>query len=355
MDTAVCEISRGFMKHYTLAELATKTSSQLVGDPNHKITDVADLQTAENHDASFLANPRYEQAMKKSLAGVIFVDASVQLIPGRNFLISNNPSKAFQLLVDSIHEETRGSSAYTGIHHTAIIHHSCTIGQNVTIGPYAVIDKDAIIGDRSIISAHCTIGPSTTIGSDCLIHPSVIIRERCCIGNRVILQPGVVIGSCGFGYITDAQGKHSKLNQVGTVTIEDDVEIGANTTIDRARFKTTLIRKGTKIDNLVQIGHGVIIGENNIIVAQTGIAGSSKTGRNVVLGGQVAVNGHIELADGVMVAGCSGVSKTLSKAGKYNGIPAVPLKEYNRNSVYLRNIESYVKRLEALEKKMNDE
>ena len=132
----------------------------------------------------------------------------------------------------------------------------------------------------------------------------VIIRERCRIGNRVIIQPGAVIGSCGFGYITNKQGKHAKLNQVGSVEIGDDVEIGANTTIDRARFKSTQIGKGTKIDNLVMIGHGVTIGEDNIIVAQTGIAGSTTTGRNVVLGGQVAVNGHIHLGDGVMVAGC---------------------------------------------------
>lgn len=341
-------------KSFTLAELAEKTHSKLVGNPQHIITDVADLQTAQETDASFLANMRYDQAMRKSSAGVIFVDTTIQLPPSRNFLISNNPSQAFQQVIDAFHSDAQETSGFTGIHPTAVIHEQCKVGKNVSIGPNTVLDKGAIIGSNTMIHAGCYVGPHCTIGSDCVIHARVTIRERCRIGNRVILQPGAVIGSCGFGYITDKQGKHTKLNQVGTVTIEDDVEIGANTAIDRARFKTTRIGRGTKIDNLVQIAHGVEIGEDNIIVAQTGIAGSTKTGRNVVLGGQVAINGHIELGDGVMVAACSGVSKSLPEAGKYNGIPAVPLQEYNRNAVYLRNIGDYIKQLKELQAKVDE-
>lgn len=178
------------------------------------------------------------------------------------------------------------------------------------------------------------------------------VRELCIIGNRVILQPGVVVGSCGFGYITDKQGRHTKLNQLGNVIIEDDVEIGANTTIDRSRFKNTEIRRGTKIDNLVQIGHGVILGEDNIIVAQTGIAGSSKLGKNVILAGHVAVAGHLQICDRVVVAGCSGVTKSITEAGKYGGVPAVPLQEYNRNAVYLRNIEASIQKIKELESRL---
>lgn len=337
---------------FTLAELAKLTNSELVGNPQHIINDVADLQTAKENDASFLANARYEQAMKESSAGVIFVDASLEVVPERNFLVNSNPSQAFQKLIDLFHPNALEFSDFSEVHPTAVVHKSSTIGKNVTIGPRAVIDKNVTIGNNSVISAGCYVGPSTTIGTDCLLHPNVVIRERCIIGNRVIIQPGAVIGSCGFGYITDKNGVHTKLNQVGNVILEDDVEIGANTTIDRARFKATHIKRGSKIDNLVQIGHGVVVGEHNIIVAQTGIAGSTTTGRNVVLGGQVAVNGHIHLGDGVMIAGCSGVSKTLPEAGKYGGIPAVPLKEYNRNSVFLRNIETYVKQLKELEKKV---
>lgn len=338
---------------FTLEELAKRTNSKLVGNPNHTITDVADLQSAGATDASFLANPRYEKAMQESKAGVIFVDSTVQLVPERNFLINSNPSQAFQCVVDTLHANALEFSGFSGIHPTAIIHPTSTIGSNVTIGPHAVIDKGVTIGANTTISAGCYIGPATTIGSECFLHPGVIIRERCKIGNRVIIQPGAVIGSCGFGYLTDKQGKHTKLNQVGNVILEDDVEIGSNTTIDRARFKSTHIKKGTKIDNLVQIGHGVVVGEDNIIVAQTGIAGSTTTGRNVVLGGQVAVNGHIHLGNGVMVAGCSGVSKSLPEAGKYGGIPAVPLHEYNRNSVFLRNIETYINQLKELQTKVD--
>lgn len=339
-------------KSFSLAELATQTRSQLVGKPEHRIFGVADLSSAESTDASFLANQRYEQAMRKSSAGVIFIHPSTTVLPERNFLINENPSQAFQHVVDSFSSELQELSGFTGIHPSAIIHETCSIGKNVTIGPHAVIDKEATIGEGTFIGAGCCVGPYTTIGKDCILHVRVTVRERCIIGNRVILQPGVVIGSCGFGYTTSKEGKHIKLNQVGNVTIGDDVEVGANTTIDRSRFKTTLIGSGTKIDNLVQIGHGVSLGTDNIIVAQTGIAGSTTTGRHVIIGGQAAIAGHIQIGDGVMVAACSGVSKSLPEAGKYGGVPALPLNEYNRLSVYQRNIESYVKRIEELEKEI---
>jgi UDP-3-O-[3-hydroxymyristoyl] glucosamine N-acyltransferase len=191
-----------------------------------------------------------------------------------------------------------------------------------------------------------------SVGSGCLFYPHVIIREKCTIGNRVILQPGAVIGSCGFGFTTDALGKHTKLDQLGTVIIEDDVEVGANTTIDRARFKSTIIAKGTKIDNLVQIGHNVHIGPDNIIVSQTGIAGSTKTGKNNVFGGQTGIVGHLEIADYVMIATRGGVSKSILKAGKYAGSPVMGLSEYNRQQVYLRKIETYIEQIETLETRL---
>lgn len=345
------------MRSYKLEELAKLTNTKLVGNAAHLITNVADLESATEKDASFFVSPphhganRYEQMMTRSSAGVIFVDAKANLIEGRNFLISENPSLAFQILVDHLFEDAKELSGFSNIHPTAVIHPSAKIDESVRIGPYAVIDKNTQIGKGSQIGSGVYIGPNCKIGTDCLIHPHVTIRERCQLGNRVILQPGAVIGSCGFGYTPDKQGRHIKLNQVGTVTIEDDVEIGANTTIDRSRFKTTLIKRGTKIDNLVQIGHGVEVGEDNIIISQSGIAGSSKTGRHVILAGRTAVAGHIQLDDGVMVAALSGVSKSL-KRGKYNGIPAVPVDEYNRNAVYLRNIEKTVNRLKELEKRL---
>lgn len=346
-------------KTFTLAELATYTNSKLVGNPQHCINNVADLESASSEDVSFLANPRYEQAMRSSKAGVIFVEPTTALIENRNFLIHENPSKAFQMTVEIFYKDSQEHSAFQGIHPSAIIHSSCQIGKAVTIGPHAVLDKNVTIGEGTFIGAGCYIGPGTAIGKGSLIHPRVIIREFCVIGDRVILQPGAVIGSCGFGYLTDKEGQHTKLKQLGNVVVEDDVEIGANTTIDRARFKTTRIGRGTKIDNLVQIGHGVILGEHNIIVAQTGIAGSTQTGKHVIIGGQAAIAGHIKIADGVMITGKAGVTKSVTKSGKYGGLAGVlPLDEFNRNSVFLRNIEKYIQeikslqlRIEALEKK----
>lgn len=339
-------------KKFTLKELAELTNSRLVGSPDYEISDVADLENASPEHASFLSNPRYLQMMQNSKAGVVFVDKEAPQIEGRNYLISENPSKAFQKLIDTIHPPRIHPTGFTGIHTSAVIHPTAKLSEGVSVGPHAVIDEGACIGARSFIGAGSYIGPETQVGEDCLIHARVVIRENCVIGNRVIIQPGAVIGSCGFGYLTE-QGKHIKLNQVGYVEIEDDVEIGANTTIDRARFQCTRVGKGTKIDNLVQLGHAVRLGQHNIIVAQTGIAGSTTTGKYVVLAGQVAIAGHLHMEDGVTVAGKSGVTKSLP-SGKYGGIPAMKIEEYNRNQVFLRNIEKYVKRIEALEKKLAD-
>lgn len=340
-------------KRFDLETLATLINCRLVGNPQHEISGVADLETATPQDASFFSNPRYEQAMRHSNAGVIFVDSQVPLLQDKNYLICDQPSRSFQELIDIFHPPRQNPSGFKGIHPTAVIHDTAQLEEGVVVGPHAVIDEGVKIGVKTFIGAGTYIGPDTTIGSSCVIHPRVVIREECQIGHRVIIQPGAIIGSCGFGYTTDKQGRHIKLNQVGNVVIEDDVEIGANTTIDRARFKSTRVGQGSKIDNLVQLGHGVTVGAHNIIVAQTGIAGSTSTGRYVVLAGQVAVAGHLHLSDGVTVAGKSGVSKSLS-TGKYGGIPVMPLEEYNRNQVYLRNIGKYIEQLRTLTKRLEN-
>ena len=335
----------------TLAELAALTGAQFVGDPAYAITGVNTLDEAVASDVSFLANPRYEEAMRRSAAGVVCVAPNVVLPEGRNFLISPQPSHTFQQIVEHLLAHALPKPAKIGIHPTAIIDPTAKIGKNVSIGPYVVIEESSVVGDGCVIDSHCHIGCNVELGQECHLYPSCVVRERCKLGNRVILQPGVVIGSCGFGYLTNAVGVHVKLEQLGIVVLEDDVEIGANSTIDRARFQTTRVRKGTKIDNLVQIGHNVEIGEKNLIAAQTGVAGSAKTGAYVMLGGQVGVLGHITLENEVMVATRGGVSKSLKK-GTYRGSPAIPISEYNRQEVYIRRLEQYAKRLEALEKKV---
>lgn len=344
-------MSDSLAKKYTLKELASLTESQLVGDPDLVITGVESLESATLEDISFLANLRYKEAMNRSKAGAIFISPAIDRPEERNYLVHEQPSVAFQKTVSLFLDSPYNQSGFTNIHETAVIHPSVTLGKNLQIGPYVTIDQGANIADNTQILSHVSIGAGVFIGENCLIYPHVTIRERCKLGNRVTIQPGAVIGSCGFGFSTDATGVHTKLAQLGIVEIEDDVEIGANTTIDRARFKKTLIGKGTKIDNLVQIGHNVILGKHNIIVSQTGISGSAKTGRNVVLGGQCGVVGHLEIPDGTMVASRGGISKTLPP-GKYSGAPALPITEYNRQQVHLRKIADYVKRIEQLEKQM---
>lgn len=342
-------------KKFSLAELASLVEATLIGDGAYIISGVETLESATAEDASFLANPRYADAMRCSQAGVICISPQDLVLPGKNFFVSDNPSRTFQKLVELFLPVEWNRSGFTDIHPTAVIHPTAHISKNVQIGPYAVIDQFAEIGEGTTIHASVSIGPYVQIGNNCVLYPHCVVRERCTLGNRVILQPGAVIGSCGFGYTTDAMGKHTKLDQLGIVILEDDVEIGANTTIDRSRFKITRIGKGTKIDNLVQIGHNVILGQDNIIVSQTGIAGSTKTGKNVVMGGQAGIVGHIEIGDHVMIATRGGVSKSIKQSGKYAGSPVMPLADYNRQQVHLRKIAHYVDILESLQEGLKED
>ncbi len=340
-------------KKYTLAELAELTQSTLIGAPDYCIIGVDALDSACPEDASFLANPRYRSLLKETKAGVICIDRQTEPEDGKNFLVSDDPSRTFQIILEALSFSSNNASGFIGIHPTAVIHPSAKIGHDVHIGPYCVIDQGVTIGDRTKLGASVSIGPGVTIGEDCHFYAHSIVREKCIVGNRVVLQPGAVIGSCGFGFTTNAKGEHQKLEQLGHVIVEDDVEIGANTTVDRARFKLTRIGKGTKIDNLVQIGHNVHLGSSNIVVSQTGIAGSVKTGKNVVFGGQAGVVGHLEIADYVMIATRGGVSKSITEAGgKYAGGPVMNLSDYNRQQVHLRKITSYVKQIDQLEKRL---
>ena len=328
---------------FTLEEIQKLIGAELVGHGQKSVTGAAGIASAGEDQITFLANPRYRPLLKESQAGAIILSKEDALEEGKNYLIVSNPTSAFQICIEAFYKKKKLLTR-AGIHSTAVIDPSVTLGQGVIVGPYAVIEAGASIGDRTRIDAHCFVGSEVRIGTDCHLYPHSIVREECTLGNRVILQPGAVIGSCGYGYYTDKTGKHIKLNQIGIVEVQDDVEIGANTTIDRARFDKTIIGQGTKIDNLVQIGHNVEIGKNCLIVAQVGIAGSTKLGNNVILGGQVGITGHIELKDNVMVAACSGVSKTL-EAGKYAGTPAEPIQLHMRALAVLRQLAKSRKKL----------
>lgn len=340
------------LRSFSLQELAELTGAQLVGDPNHCITGIDALETATGSDVSFLANLRYKSMMERSAAGVICIDETIPRSAGKNYLISKDPSATFQVIAKALLSTALNRTGFQNIHPSAVIHPDAIVSSDAHIGPCAVVDQGACIGARTRLFPHVYVGAYAQIGSDCLLHAHATVREGCILQDRVVLQPGAVIGSCGFGFSTNASGEHSKQEQLGIVILEEDVEVGANTTIDRARFKVTRIGKGTKIDNLVQIGHNVSLGRHNIIVSQTGISGSTTTGRNVVLGGQTGVVGHIHIGDGVMVAARGGISKSITTPGKYAGVPVMELGEHNRQQVLVRKISQFVKRIEALEQQI---
>lgn len=327
-------------KSRPLRELAELTGATIVGDPDYPIFGYADLDSAQKTDVSFFSHPqytetRYASAMQRSQAGAIFVKKAPESL-SHHYLVHPDPSTAFQKIVEAFCG-ARKDSYFSGIHPSAVIHPTAQIGKGVTISPLAVIDANTSVGNGSFIGAGCYIGPHVSIGEACQIHPNVTIQAHTGIGDRVVIESGAVLGSCGFGFSTNNKGEHTRIKQLGKVVVEEDVEIGANTTIDRARFTETRIGKGSKIDSNVVIGHNVQIGCHTILCGHVGVAGSAKIGSHVVIAGQCGINGHITLDDGVMVAAKSGVTKSLSK-GKYSGYPAEPVAEFNRAQATLRKL-----------------
>ncbi len=304
----------------TLGEIAQIIGGEVVGDPNITITGVCGIKEAEEGDLTFVANNRYLALMNQTRASAIITSREVKSAP-KSIIRTDNPSLAFAKMVSLL--APNEAHHPKGIHSTAIIGKDVKFGQNTAIHAYVVIEDNVEIGDNTIIYPNVYIGHYTKVGSDCLIYSHVSIRERVSIGNRVFIHSGSVIGGDGFGFAT-VKGVHHKIPQIGTVIIEDDVEIGANVTIDRARFGKTIIGKGTKIDNLVQIAHNVEVGENSIIVAQTGISGSTLIGKGVTLAGQSGVAGHITIGDNAVVAAQAGVTKSVAPNTCVSGYPAKP-------------------------------
>jgi len=339
------------MKKFLLKELADFLKVGFEGNGDQLITGVGGLDEASASHVSFLANPKYAESMARSRAGAICVGLDQPPVPGKNFLKCPHPSESFQKLVELFIPPLPVSDFSRGIHPTAVIDKTAIVDVGVHIGPYCVIGAGVRIQTGTRLIAHVFIGEGCKIGKDCLLYTHVTVRENCFLGDHVIIQPGAVIGSCGFGYLTTKEGTHQKLQQLGSVILEDHVEIGANTTLDRARFHQTKISKGSKIDNLVQIGHNVEVGEHNLIVSQVGIAGSSKTGHHVILGGQVGVVGHVEIASGTLVGAKGGISKSVTKPGRYSGVPIQPLDEYNRQQVLIRKLPELFEKVKKLEVK----
>ena len=298
---------------FTLQEVATTSGGELIGDPSLQITGAASLVEATAGEISFFGNRKYIGLLRKTRASAVFVPTDFAESIGAAQIRVANPTKAFEQVV--LKFAPKPITFPPGIHPSAVVDPSARLGERVSVQPHAVVEAGTMIGDDTIIGAGSYIGHETVMGSACLIYPLVTIRERSCIGSRVIIHSGSVIGADGFGFEM-IDGRHQKLQQLGIVQIDDDVEIGANTTVDRARFGRTWIQEGVKIDNLVQIAHNVVIGKNSVIVAQTGISGSTRVGERVIIAGQVGVTGHIEIADGSIIAGMRGQSMKLSNKSR---------------------------------------
>ena len=333
----------------TLREIAQIVDGEVIGDGNVVITGVCGIREARKGDLTFVANVKYIPLMRQTRASAIITSRDIKAAP-KPIIRTDNPDLAFAKMISLLapNEITHPR----GIHPTAMIGKGVKLGEGVAIQPYVVIGDNAQIGDRTILYVGVFIGDHAKIGSDTLVYPHVTIRERVEIGNRVIIHSGTVIGSDGFGFST-VKGVHVKIPQIGTVKIEDDVEVGANVTIDRARFGVTHIKRGTKIDNLVQIAHNVVIGEHSIIVAQTGISGSTVVGNGVVIAGQTGIVGHITIGDNTVIGARSGVIKSIPPNSVILGAPAKPISKFKETNACLQRLPKLYETVRLLEEKVN--
>ena len=333
----------------TLAELADRCQATLRGNPTHQIERVATLDAAGPQDLVFIASNRYLDQLTGLRAGAIILDEYAAQHCHGNLLISANPRLCYARAAALLHPPVR---PMPGCHKSAVIDASAHIDPTATVDAQAVIEAGAIIGARTVIGAGAIVSRDSRIGVDCWLHAHVVVAERCVLGDRCIVQAGAVIGSDGFGFAQDGQ-RWEKTPQLGRVVIGDDVEIGANTTIDRGALGDTVIERGVKLDNLIQIAHNVIIGEDTAIAACVGIAGSTRIGKRCTLAGQVGVVGHIEIADDVHVTGATVVSRSIHEPGTYSsGSPLEPYQSWLKNAVRMRQLDDMARRLKKLEQKI---
>lgn len=340
----------------TVADIAQFIHGEVIGDSSVEVTGCSGIQEARPGNITFLVGDKYLDQAAASQASVIIIPRQMSL-PGKTVIKADHPSLAFTKVLT--HFFLQPYQHPEGIDPTAIISPDARVHETAVVGPYTIIEAGAVIGPGAVIYGQCYVGRETVVGEKTLIYPSVVLREQTVIGKHVIIHSGTVIGCDGYGYVT-VDGKHAKIPQIGIVVVEDDVEIGANVTIDRARFDKTVIGEGTKIDNLVHIAHNVIIGKHCLIVAQVGISGSTRVGNYVVLAGQVGVVGHLTIGDGAVVAAQSGISKSIKPGEQVFGTPAQPIKQAFRTNAHVQRLDHYVDtirelrhRIEALEKKIS--
>jgi UDP-3-O-[3-hydroxymyristoyl] glucosamine N-acyltransferase len=333
---------------FTVDQIAQLIQGTVDGDGSASISTFHKIEDGQTGSISFLANPKYESYLYQSKATAIIVadDLILKEKPLATLIKVKDPYSAFTVLLQKYQEFT--SDKETGIQQPSSIAETAKIGSDLYLGPFSSIGSNSTLGDNNYIAAHVTIGNKVSIGNNCMIYPGVVICNDTIIGNNCTIHSNAVIGSDGFGFAPQSDGSFSTIPQLGNVVLEDNVSVGANTTIDRATMGSTLIRSGVKIDNLVQIAHNVEVGTNTAIAAQTGVSGSTKIGKNCLIGGQVGVAGHITIADKTIVTAQSGVTKTVKKEGQIlGGTPASPNSEYLKRNALLRQLPDLLKRIES--------
>lgn len=337
---------------FTAITIAGFLKGEIEGNPDIKVNTIAKIEEGIEGALSFLANPKYEHYIYETKSSVVLVNKS--FVPsgsiGATLIRVENSYEAFASLLRLV-DQARPRKK--GIHPTAIIETSAKVGSDVFIGPYTYVGENCIIGDGCSIYPHVYIGDNTRLGDNCTLNPGVKIYHDCLLGEGCIIHAGSVIGGDGFGFAPQSDNEFMKIPQLGNVVLEDHVEIGANVTIDRATMGSTIIRKGVKLDNLIQIGHNVEVGENTVMAAQTGISGSTKVGKNCMFGGQVGLAGHIKIADGTKIGAQGGILGDVKEENTVIlGSPAIELKQYLRSSVVFKKLPEMKVKIDSLEKEI---
>jgi UDP-3-O-[3-hydroxymyristoyl] glucosamine N-acyltransferase len=333
-----------------LKDLAEQLKCGLAGDPEMEIRGLSPIETAEAEQMTFLSNRKYVRHLAVTKAAAIILEDAALLPEGKSGLVSSNPYLTFAEAMWLFHPATPTNAR---IHPLAVIAPSAKLGERVSIGPFTVIGDGVEMGDQVSIHSHCAIYRDARIGADSLIHSHCVIREGCRIGAKVILQNNVTIGSDGFGYAKTSENSWFKIPQAGIVIVEDEVEIGAGSVIDRATIGATVIGKGTKIDNLVQIGHGSAVGQNTLLCAQVGLAGSTKVGNEVILSGQVGAAGHLEIGDRVIATAQTGIPNSVEAGKVISGYPAIENRDWLKSSAVFAQLPKLRKEIRELRNRLN--
>lgn len=339
---------------FSVEQIAGILSGDIVGDSSAKVTGLSKIEEGQPGTLSFLANPKYEEYIYSTKASVVIVNRtfvpSSPLPQGCTLIKVDDAYACFAKLLEAYNQFRVKQPK---IEQPSHISDSATVGDRLYLGAFAYIGEDVKIGDDVKIYPGAYIGDNVTIGEGCVIYPGVKIYPDCVIGRHCVIHAGAVIGADGFGFAPNQENVYNKVPQIGNVILEDFVEIGANATVDRATLGSTILRKGVKLDNLVQIAHNVEVGENTVMAAQVGVAGSTKIGKNVMVGGQVGISGHIRIADGVKIAAQSGVPNNLKKEGEILlGSPAIPIEDFKKSYFGFRKLPMILKRLEKIEDKL---